>query len=668
VSTALGVDRACDGFEEEWLAGGRPQVEDHLARAPEAERPVVLPELVLLDVYYRRRAGQTPIPSDYRDRFPGLDPDWLARALDQTALGTKSVPGPAAELGRLGGYDLVEELGRGAMGVVFKAVQRVAERVVAVKVLPAGVVGDRVHDGRFAAEVQALARLRHPHIVEVYEVGEASGAAFFSMEFAPGGTLAARVKAGPVPVAEAAELVRKLADAVEAAHTAGVLHRDIKPANVLLTADGEPKLSDFGLAKRTDREDGLTRTGAVMGTPSYMAPEQAGGAKQSAVGPRTDVYGLGATLYELLTGRPPFKTDEPHETIRQVLRDDPIRPRALRPDVPADLEAVCLKCLEKDPAGRYPSARALADDLTRWQRGEPTAARPRTWRQRTWRRVRRRWKPIAAVLVLAALAGTAAALWPREPAREIEARLRRGESVTLIGPTGKPKYQRWVVGAGGTEDPRGETPFLVSSAGGGLLELVPDPQNDRFRLSAEFRVESSTTMQSDAGIYFAHVPRQFGLDRTLDVAILLKFPDDIRTDQPRFRIGDPVNLLWAAFERDGEKKPETLDSLLAKYWVREAKVIHDRPWRKVVVEVVPGGVRAFWREPDQTLTPLAPNPAREDVLRADLPRFARTLSRSWPWIDPDAIRYQPRGGLGLYVRDGRVFFRNVVLEPLAANP
>jgi WD40 repeat protein/predicted Ser/Thr protein kinase len=273
------------------------------------------------------------------------------------------------------GYEVLEELGRGGMGVVYKARQLSLNRLTAVKMVLAGRHAGAHDLERFRAEAKAAAALKHPNIVQVYEIDQHDGSPFFSMEYVEGGTLKERTKGLPWPVQESAQLVEKLARAVQYAHERGIVHRDLKPANILFTADGTPKITDFGLAKRLDNMGGQTRTGEVMGTPGYMAPEQAMPSKQR-IGPATDIYALGALLYELLTGRPPFSSDTPFDLLRQVAQDDPVSVERLRPTVPRDLSTITMKCLEKGPDKRYATANDLANDLARFLANEPVAARP----------------------------------------------------------------------------------------------------------------------------------------------------------------------------------------------------------------------------------------------------------------------------------------------------
>jgi hypothetical protein len=322
----------------------------------------------------------------------------------------RSTVGKATLPRAFGAYELLEEVARGGMGIVFRARQTQISRVVALKVMAAGQFASPDFVKRFRMEAEAVASLDHPNIVPIYEVGECENQPFFSMRLVEGGSLAQRISSSRAPLSDrqAAELITKLARAVHYAHQRGLLHRDIKPGNVLLDAEGQPHLTDFGLAKLVEKESTLTRTVAMLGTPSYMSPEQARGeAKQLTTA--VDVYGLGAVLYELLTGQPPFAGGTTMETVRQVLEREPRRPSGLRPGVDRDLETICLKCLQKDPARRFGSAEALAAELERWQRHEPILSRPVTGLERAAKWVRRRPLPAAlcAVTLLAVAASVA---------------------------------------------------------------------------------------------------------------------------------------------------------------------------------------------------------------------------------------------------------------------
>jgi eukaryotic-like serine/threonine-protein kinase len=321
-------------------------------------------------------------------------------------------PQEGAVLPRIPGYEVEALLGRGGMGVVFRARHLRLNRLVALKMALAGAYAGPQERGRFQREAEAVAGLGHPNIVQIHDVGDSDGRPYFTMEYVEGGSLALRLAGTPQPARQAAELLATLAGAVQAAHQSGIVHRDLKPANVLLTADGTPKISDFGLARRIDGEAGLTRTGTAVGTPSYMAPEQAEG-KADAAGPAADIYALGAILYELLTGRPPFRAETAAETVQQVLSQDLVPPSRLNARVPRDLETICLKCLHKEPHLRYASAAALAEDLRRYLRGEAIAARPDGRLARLVRRVRRRplLSASVAAATLFALALAGGGLW-----------------------------------------------------------------------------------------------------------------------------------------------------------------------------------------------------------------------------------------------------------------
>jgi serine/threonine protein kinase len=375
--------RACQAFEAAWNAGELPAIEDYLRDSDRSARRVLLRDLLRLELVLRTRAGEKPGLEEYRARFPEEDDLILAAFGNAPTVGVERKWDPAATLGRISdaelggrgrplvpGYEIEATLAPGGMGLVYRARQIGLNRRVALKMLRTGLDSGPQERARFRLEAEAVASLSHPHIIQIHEYGDWNGIPYLVMEFAEGGSLAQRAAGRPFPPADAADLLEILARTVHFIHERGLVHRDLKSANVLFTEQGIAKLADFGLAKRLDRDQGLTGTQAVLGTAGYMAPEQAAG-DQQAVGPAADVYGLGAILYELLTGRPPFQGETRDSTIRQVLSELPLPPAHLRSEVPAELEAICMKCLEKEPGQRYPSALALAEDLGRYRNAEP---------------------------------------------------------------------------------------------------------------------------------------------------------------------------------------------------------------------------------------------------------------------------------------------------------
>jgi WD40 repeat protein len=386
------------------LKGGEPaRAEEYLRRFPElAADPAAARSLTEAEGRLRARVEAGPRPGENREGVPPLQ--GAAPTVTEVRPESPSPRGAPAEWPSLPGLEIVRELGHGGMGVVYLARQLSLRRLVAVKVLKPGAGAEAA--ARFRTEAEAAARLRHPHIAQVHEVGEHAGRPYLVMEYVAGGSLARRLGGTPWPVREAAELVRLLAEAVEYAHSQGVLHRDLTPGNVLLDGEGHPKVCDFGLAKLV-AAGGPTHTEAILGTPSYMSPEQASG-RSRGVGPPADVYGLGAVLYELLTTRPPFKGESSLDTLQQVLNDEPVPPRSLRPKLSRDLETICLKCLRKAPAERYARAADLADDLHRFLSGEPVKARPPSLARRAagWVRHHRVASTLLAASLVFVIAGT----------------------------------------------------------------------------------------------------------------------------------------------------------------------------------------------------------------------------------------------------------------------
>ncbi|MHB1561589.1 MAG: serine/threonine-protein kinase [Isosphaeraceae bacterium] len=447
VTGLMQVDSACDRFEEDCREGRTPNLAAYLAGVPETVQARLLRELLGLDCEYRRRRGERADAAFYRERFPEhvdvVDSVFRSRTV-------ASVPGRSAEPGgdtrrivspaegrageleerghddlRSAGYEVIRLLGRGGMGVVYEAKQIALDRLVAIKLVRSGSFASESEIVRFRNEAEAVAQLDHPHIVPIHEVGSFRGRPFFSMKRIAGSSLDRKLAEYAEDPRGSARLVAIVASAIHHAHQRGILHRDLKPANILIDEAGAPHVTDFGLAKRIDGGDGqgdseLTHSGMLVGTPSYMAPEQTT-RSLGAVSTATDVYGLGTILYAMLAGRAPFTGTTLVDTLDLVRTQYPEPPSRLNPRVPRDLEVICRKCLEKEPARRYPSAQALADDLERWLRGEPIEARPVGPVVRGWMWCRRnKLVAAAAMLALASLiGGLAGVTWKwREAERE----------------------------------------------------------------------------------------------------------------------------------------------------------------------------------------------------------------------------------------------------------
>ncbi len=577
--------------------------------------------------------------------------------------GRGGVGGKPVSFGR---YILLEKLGEGGMGVVYKARQEPVDRVVALKVIRAGPHAGEEELARFFNEGKAVARLRHPNVIQLYEFGEHDGQPYFSMEFAAGGSLKRRLADGPLPPHEAAGLVRTLALAIHAVHQEHIVHRDLKPANVLLMADGTPKVSDFGLAKLLDTDSAQTQSDAVLGTPAYMAPEQAAGRVRD-LGPAVDVWALGVLLYECLTGQAPFRGRDREETLERVRSREPERPSRLRPGLSQDLEAVCLKCLEKAPADRYPSAEALADDLGRWLEGRPVKARLRRWYERCWRGVRAH--PLlsaAAALLLVSAAAAPHALERMDadfPRKNAERLLAKGQPLVIEGHEGLPGPFRSVLGEAGLPKPNArERCGIVETMDFGLVELVRDPGWESYRFLVEMRHDDGIISQ--VGLYFG-------------------FQEDVV--RGGIRQGSYYTFTFAdkgpgaQIERDGDHKPVSRVVLLGSSFVEDGqhpyppggyigkgKKFHPvspvgwpGPWRTLLLEVRPAGVEAWWTGEDGTLELVERASAEEMKKCLEDQKFICRLPAEIP------TTFSARSGLGLYVFNGRIAVRRIVLEPLS---
>jgi eukaryotic-like serine/threonine-protein kinase len=453
-------DRLCDEFEAQWRAGQKPLIDKHLVAVPFDERTALLQMLLLVELDLRRELGENPTADEYRARFPANDSiieklfetrtatfesqeyamaDVLATE-NNAELDNGRLTGTLGPGAVLGDYKLDELLGRGGMGVVFRAYQHGADRMVALKLIKPGLLDGVSSEKRlelmerFRTEAQAAAGLAHDHIVTVFEVGEVDGSPFYSMRYIEGQSLARLLQLRQLTGTEAASLLEPVCRAVHAAHVGGFLHRDLKPSNILVENSGRPYVADFGLAKRLESVSSMTQTGVPLGTPPYMSPEQIIGKPLDA---RSDVYSLGATLYEMLTRRSPFRADNPASMLRRILDEDPTPPRSLNHLIPRDLETICLKCMRKDATRRYASAEALADDLKRFLSRQPIHGRRVGRAEKAWFWLRRNRAlsavgGLAAVSLLVCLAlavayGISSQQPPSEPIEPLaELHMRRG--------------------------------------------------------------------------------------------------------------------------------------------------------------------------------------------------------------------------------------------------
>ena len=580
----------------------------------------------------------------------------------------QSAPRPR-ELPAIPGYEVLGELGHGGMGVVYKVRNVGIGRIEALKMM----VSPKPHMiERFRQEIRAIAQFEHQRVVRIYAAGPADGQPYFTMEYIGGGSLSAHLGRFKADRSAAVGLLAKVAQAVHFLHTMNIIHRDLKPGNILLKDQDEPLVSDFGLATFFEREmetaapepsgadSQLTLTGAIVGTTSYMSPEQAGGRNRELTA-ATDVWALGVILYELVTGRRPFVGNDEAAVRNAILHSEPVSPRTLQPKIDRDLEAICLKCLQKEPLCRYPSAEALAQDLGCWLRGEPIL--PERMPRRIWRRIRRHYV-LSSVLLGIALLGVvlAAARYLADPERKLEAvqaKLARGESVTLIGATGGPAWESWLTGRHASQTSTADGAFTIHSQGRATLALLRDPQVDRYSFRAEVRHEKGS-LNAEVGIFFGLQEYEIG-NHVLFFFLRAGFDDTPMAPLPK---SNPVYLspyLYADAERipvwDQEvagRRPPLL----------KPAGPNGGPWRQLEVEVTPEGLRGVWETQDII----------GQITAIEVEKNTRYALSTMQSIKADGVflkgitpKYCPRAPLGVYVYKGSVSFRHVVIEPILAN-
>jgi hypothetical protein len=676
----LDVWNLCAELRQRLLAGEECHAETYLDSHPtlasDAEQAV---NLIYVEFCTRQEMGQAPDPQEWLRRFPRWQDalerqfsvmGWIARPGDGLDLEATVDEDRPAVLGLLSAFPPLEvggRIGEGAMGMVFRAWDPVLAREVALKVLPLS-LAKGTHARRFVREARAMARLRHPHIVSVHRIGLYQDQPAFTMRLAEGGTLARRLGEFRGNLRGAVALMEKVARAVHHAHTEGVIHRDLKPSNILLDRDGEPLVGDFGLAKAEEASE-LTRTGVVVGTPSYMSPEQAAGAGWGVTA-ASDVWSLGVILYELVAGHRPFTGKDSPAVLAAVRTAEPALPSRGDPGCDVGLEAVILKCLEKDPAQRYPSAEALADDLARW-REDPSFRPPGGVYRRRWVRAVRRSLTGKVLMAVAALALLLSGLGflarylapvpylrlsPEEKRRrlqeealgELERDLRAGKKVTLVGEKGLPRYLRWA-----TEKDRGPladrpgSPLRIEAFEFSLAELLPRVPCNRYLLSGQVRMLRASDA-SLAGFYLAgdEIPAGDSAQHRQVAALFANgglFDDRLMLELRTFQS-------WP-------NNPEGFRRLkLSSTKLKEEKPGPFAPWHTIAVRAAPEGFSLAWDG--------------KEVYSVARGKLDWQADNWWDgpvapgWVRTPRPAFSVRGALGLVVYRARAEFRDVTVEPL----
>jgi serine/threonine protein kinase len=641
-------------------------------------------------------SGHAPERHELLTRYPNLALQLSAFFVAQDSVSRltdplRSTVGPAAEesvlqeptvpisegalpadsrLRSFGDYELLGLIGRGGMSVVYKARQKSLNRLVALKMIRADQLATAEDIRRFRREAETAAELDHPAAVPIYEVGQWDGEGldtpiiYFSMKLIDGHDLASWCRQAPDGVDERriARVLATAARALQHAHERGILHRDLKPSNVLLDREERVYVMDFGLATRLRREPSLTQTGALIGTPCYMPPEQAAGVKDLT--PAADVYGLGATLYALLTGRPPFQGASVFDTIQSVKTSEPVPPRRHRPRVDPALEAICLKCLAKLPGERYASASALADDLEHWLAAQPTIAKPERWPGRVRRALRRHRSKAAVVLTVAAamvLVLAASGLMSGPSSKKPEADSQResqrdGRPIELVGEKGGPLLPSgWVTGGKGQLDELSQDgTFTVESRDWALFELMPNLMHDHFWFVADIRQNKRTDLESSVGLYFAHTRFQSHEGQPAHFFTYVAF-NDLLDEAALCRAlngnipGNPLKTYRKVIFGPIIGGPE--QGLTSHWHFRPACLQGIEPiWRNLRIQLTGEALTVWWDG-----TPVQ-RVSRDSIQKCTLPADER--------YDASQLHFEPRGGVGVYVHNAAASVRNVRLTPI----
>jgi Protein kinase domain len=608
----------------------------------------------------------------------------LARTSAAQQLNTRTAddtrtPPAAAGFGRLphGGYRYVERLGGGGMGVVFRAVQLATDRTVAVKrLLPHSCTPGGM--GRFVAEAKAISAVDHDNVVRVFDFVPDPADPLLVMEYVPGRPLSVVLKEdGPLPPDRAAEVIAAAARGVQAAHDAGVIHRDLKPDNLLVTPDGKVKVADFGLGKRVDAPEGVTVPGQVVGgTPGFMAPEQVDG-QYGEPGKPADVWGLGACLYAAVTGKSPFPSGR--GAAHRAVYEPVVPPRRKNRRVPPALEAIILACLKKDPAERYPSAGAVADDLERFRQGASTVARPLPWVVQAWRQVRSTPRAVAAAWLVALLGplavGIAVASIPRpseETPEQVHARWQKryaaGETVTAVPKAGLPVWKRWILGRAEITDSPDDDGAAYLTPGGTNTFTVFDPPGESYTASFDLKhrtVVDAIDPETKVGVVLFH--ERFADARvTVDRYLTVSWADyDVEAWHDKPDGWQPVHVVfWYVIHDTAARNTYTSTSALRMYAHRlDAGRTVPGKWRRVVAEVTPAGVRLLWAA-DADATDADPQPFASfsaAQLHAKCKRHREEAARKHTLPDSLPPVWNPAGGVGVWAVRSGLSFRNVTI-------